>query len=244
MEIERFIVTRGDNYNYILFCDKEKTAIAIDPLENEKIEALLKAREYALTHILITHGHGDHTMGAQALSEATGAEIIGHRDISIVNNPISNKKFLCGTVEVQPFLTPGHTSDSICYLIKDKIFTGDTLFFAGAGNCYNGSVDDLYDSFSQILLTFPDSTRVYPGHEYAVRNLQFALSLEPDNKVIQKRISEVKNNVTPPSTIAEERSYNPFLRFKDETFIEVLEIKINAIITDQKEAFLITRVTQ
>ena len=242
MRVERFIVTGGDNYNYLVISDKGKTAIAIDPIEPTRMVGVANEEEVTISHILITHGHDDHTGGAEELAEQTGARIIGHKDIPCVKEPIRhNDKRACETIAIQALETPGHTFDSICYLVDGTLYTGDTVFYSGAGNCFSGDADKLYESFSNILTKLPDLTKLYVGHEYALKNLKFAASIEPENQTIIEKMARVAKEEMPISTIGEERMYNPFFRFGDEVYREALEIKMNRIINDPKEVFLITR---
>src|SRR6185436_6647729 len=89
------------------------------------------------------------------------------------------------TVELECLDTPGHTMSHVCLLAhgdKPAIFSGDTLFNAGAGNCHNGGHPaELYATFANQLSRLNDATRVYPGHDYLVNNLRFTLDREPDN---------------------------------------------------------------
>ena len=241
MTIERFIVSGGDNYNYLLV-GSNGGAVAVDPLENETVLSLAKKHNATITHILITHGHYDHTGGATELAKATGAAIVGHKTISIVTEPMShNETRQFGGITVTALETPGHTFDSICYHSEEVLFTGDTIFFSGAGNCHSGDPEKLFESFSGILAKLSDATALYVGHEYAKRNLEFAASIEPDNPAIEKRLSVVASETTPLSTIGDERTYNPFFRFADESFHAALGHTIGKEIKDSKEAFLQTR---
>lgn len=241
-KIEKFIVRGGDNYNYLVISDREDTAIAIDPLDTETVCALAEAHGVKITHVLITHGHDDHTGGATIIAAETGASIIGHKDIAEVTQAVGDgEKIVCGTIPVATLETPGHTYDSICYLVNGTLFTGDTVFFAGAGNCYSGDAGSLYESFVRKLFILPDTTKLAVGHEYARKNLEFALSVEPENFVTQQLLKRIGDELMPESTLGEERKYNPFFRITDEQYIDALEKKVNQIITDPKEAFLITR---
>ena len=90
------------------------------------------------------------------------------------------------TVELEALDTPGHTMSHVCLLShtdQPALFCGDTLFNAGAGNCHNGGhPEELYKTFDQQLAKLPQSTLIYPGHDYIENNLRFTLNREPDNE--------------------------------------------------------------
>lgn len=106
--------------------------------------------------------------------------------------------------------------DHICYYIdKDDdraVFTGDCLFSSGCGRFFEGTPTDMWKALSQ-LLQLPEDTKVYFGHEYTMSNLKFAQHIEPDNEDIKEKINWAKEiGITTPSTIANEKLTNPFLR--------------------------------
>lgn len=242
MRVKRFIIQGGDNYNYLVVSDKGKSAIAIDPLDNDRLLSIAAEEDVSISHILVTHGHADHTGGVKSLAKTTGAKVIGHKDIGCVTLSMNHKeKKACETIEIEALVTPGHTFDSICYLIDGALYTGDTVFFSGAGNCNSGDADALYESFSTILTKLPDATTLYVGHEYAQRNLEFAQSIETENETVSSKLMHVKDEAMPLSTIGDEKEYNPFFRFLNEEYVEALETKLGRIINDPKEVFLITR---
>ena len=100
------------------------------------------------------------------------------------------------------------------------MFTGDTLFIAGCGRFFEGSASDMYRALVEILGTLPPLTRVYCGHEYTVKNLKFATTVEPNNaavaeKLVWAKAQTDKGQPTVPSTIAEEHTFNPFMRVRE-----------------------------
>ena len=104
----------------------------------------------------------------------------------------------------------------MCYLIEDKLFCGDTLFSAGCGRLFEGDGKDLYNSLEAIR-QLPDSTIIYPAHEYTEENIRFALTIEPDNTPLIEYEEQVKKKraqdiPTLPTSLAREKSINPFLR--------------------------------
>ena len=106
------------------------------------------------------------------------------------------------------------------------LFTGDTLFYAGCGRLFEGSASQLYGSLKKIS-ALPPTTKIYCGHEYTLRNLEFAKSIEPDNRAIDERIASVRmllDNGQPsgPSTLELEHATNPFLRVDQNTVRKTL----------------------
>lgn len=113
---------------------------------------------------------------------------------------------------------PGHTTTHVAFYLPDEgwLFSGDTLFGAGCGRIFEGTPEQMLHSL-QKLSKLPDDTKIYCGHEYTQKNLTFALSIEPDNTEVNKRLEKVralreKNLTTLPSTLEEEKLTNPFLR--------------------------------
>src|SRR5919199_5538023 len=179
------------NFNYLIACQETGEALAIDPLDHEKCLAAAKAKGWTIRQILNTHEHRDHTGGNQAMVAATGATVLAHWNAKD-KIPGMDRGLRAGdvikigkTVELECLDTPGHTMAHICLLAhaeQPALFCGDTLFNAGAGNCHNGGHPEaLYDTFASQLARLPDDTRVYPGHEYVARNLEFTLDREPGN---------------------------------------------------------------
>jgi hydroxyacylglutathione hydrolase len=114
-------------------------------------------------------------------------------------------------------LIPGHTLGAVAYVGHGAVFTGDTLFAAGCGRLFEGTPAMMYESLHQKLGALPDETLVYFGHEYTANNLRFAAVVEPDNPHVRQRAERVaasrsRGEFTAPSTIAEERLTNPFMR--------------------------------
>ena len=179
------------NFNYLIACAETGEALAIDPLDHEKCLATAKARGWRITQLLNTHEHRDHTGGNEAVVRATGAKILAHKNAAGKIDGVS-RGLVAGdvvkvgkTVELEALDTPGHTLCHVCLKShgdRPALFSGDTLFNAGAGNCHNGGdVGELYKTFSQQLAKLAPATLVYPGHDYIANNLRFTLDREPDN---------------------------------------------------------------
>lgn len=220
------------NYNYLVVCPENGEALAIDPLDHGQCLQVAKANGWHITQILNTHEHHDHTGGNAAVVAATGAKLIAHHR-SGGSIPGVDRGVKAGdvikvgrTVELECLDTPGHTMCHICLRAhgdRPAIFSGDTLFNAGAGNVHNGgNAVDLYTTFANQLATLPDDTRVYAGHDYIENNLKFTLSREPDNEAAQALLPKVTGHdpvKAVVTTMAEEKQFNTFLRLTSASVI-------------------------
>ena len=213
------------NYNYLIACPESGEALAIDPLDHEKCLNAARVKGWQITQILNTHEHHDHTGGNAAVVAATGAKLIAHHRAG-ARIPGVDRGVKAGdvikvgkTVELECMDTPGHTMCHIClrsHTDQPALFSGDTLFNAGAGNCHNGgNAEDLYTSFVDQLAKLPDDTLVYPGHDYIENNLRFTLSREADNEAAKALLPEVSGQDPATgrvTTLAVEKRINTFLR--------------------------------
>jgi hydroxyacylglutathione hydrolase len=212
-----------DNYAYLVH-EPSTTAVGIvDPSEAAPVFAALDRHKLKLTHILNTHHHFDHTGGNLALKEKTGARIVGPRAdrdrIPGIDEEVGEgDTWSLGQAKAKIFDIPAHTRGHIAFWFEaDKaVFTGDTMFAMGCGRLFEGTPAQMWSSLSKLAALPPD-TRVYCGHEYTLSNGKFALTLEPGNPALKRRMAEVErlraeNQPTIPSTIGLERETNPFLR--------------------------------
>ncbi len=213
------------NFNYLIACPETGEALAIDPLDHAKCLAAAKDRGWQITQILNTHEHFDHTGGNDAVVAATGAKVIAHhkagaRIRGVDRGVKAGDVVQVGrTVELECMDTPGHTMCHIClksHTEQPALFSGDTLFNAGAGNCHNGGDPvELYTTFVEQLARLPDDTLVYPGHDYIENNLKFTLAREPDNEDAHALLPRVAGHDPAKSivtTLAQEKRINTFLR--------------------------------
>jgi hydroxyacylglutathione hydrolase len=208
-----------DNYLYVL-ADGEDAAL-VDPADPEA--ALAAAAELGVRPrwILHTHGHADHTGGSAALRERLGAQVLGHRADGRLFEPDlaleGGEELALGALRVRVHATPGHTPGSVLLEWQGRLFTGDTLFGMGCGNCrHGGDPARLAESFLGVIAGLPGSLEVHPGHDYAQRNLPFALALEPGGAAEARRraLAAALQAAREPDavTLDEERATNPFLR--------------------------------
>jgi hydroxyacylglutathione hydrolase len=207
--------------NYIWAIIHQDKAVIVDPGEAEPVERFLKQHHLSLAGILLTHHHWDHTNGAAALHQRYHVPVFGPAEDHIPS--VTHALRDGDSVKIPDFpivwrvmAIPGHTLGHVAYYADGMLFCGDTLFSAGCGRLFEGTAQQMYDSLSQ-LAALPCNTRVYCGHEYTVKNLQFAQTVEPENTRIVTRLEEVqalRNQQLPslPSTIKIELETNPFLR--------------------------------
>ena len=241
------------NFNYLIACPETGDTLAIDPLDYEKCLAVADDRGWNVTQILNTHEHGDHTGGNQGMARATGAAIIAHANAG-GRIPDMSRGVGAGdvirvgnTVELECLDTPGHTMSHICLLSRTDqpaLFSGDTLFNAGAGNCHNGGhPNELYETFRNQLDSLSEDTLIYPGHDYLVNNLGFTLDREPDNAVALRMLDRYRDQDPDDAlvtTLAQEREINTFFRLDSPSVIVRLVEQFPEIgdSPDQRTVFL------
>jgi hydroxyacylglutathione hydrolase len=224
------------NFNYLIACPETGDALAVDPLDFNKCLAVAAERGWTITQILNTHEHGDHTGGNKGMVAATGAKIIAHKDAGR-RIPNMDRGVAAGdvinvgaTVDLECLDTPGHTMSHVCLLShtdQPALFSGDTLFNAGAGNCHNGGhPEELYETFENQLSKLRDDTLIYPGHDYLVNNLRFTLDREPDNATAKQMIDDYEDQDPDDAlvtTLAQEREMNTFFRLDSPSVIAKLQ---------------------
>jgi glyoxylase-like metal-dependent hydrolase (beta-lactamase superfamily II) len=176
-------------YTYLLGCESSRKAILIDTVATQidSYLALLKELNLTLIYTLETHVHADHVTAAGILREKAGSKSVVHRDAGAMcaDLMVTDGVFLqIGSIEIKVLHTPGHTSGCVCYLLADRIFTGDSLLINGCGRTdfQQGDPATLYRSITQKLFTLPADTLVYPGHDYhgfTVSSIKQEIALNP-----------------------------------------------------------------
>jgi hydroxyacylglutathione hydrolase len=212
-----------DNYGVLLHDPASGATAAIDAPEAAPIEAALKRTGWRLSHILITHHHGDHTAGIPELKERHRCRVVApHGEASkipAVDETVrEGVKVSVGNLNANVIETPGHTAGHISYWFHaDKlVFAGDTLFSIGCGRVIEGTPEMMWNSLCK-LRDLPADTQIYCGHEYTLANIKFAQTIEPNNRALAVRAAEAARQVaagqpTIPTTIEQEKAANPFLR--------------------------------
>ena len=208
--------------NYLWLLSRGGHAAIVDPGDAAPVLRALAERRLKLDAILVTHHHGDHVGGLDAL-RATGATVYGPRseDIDGVDVRLASGDHVeVLDVSFSVIDVPGHTAGHIAYfaaaLEPPVVFCGDTLFACGCGRLFEGTPAQMLASLDR-LAALPPATRVYCAHEYTLANIRFALAVEPGNADLQKRARDAtalreRGEPTVPSTIALERATNPFMR--------------------------------
>ena len=163
--------SNGDNFSYIIADEASKKAVVVDPSFNsDSIIKILRDHSLSVVYIINTHYHTDHTVGNRDLKAVYSVKVIAHRlsttdkDIDVVDGDTVK----INRVVIKVIHTPGHTPDSICLLVENKLLSGDTLFVGECGrtDLPRGSSKDMYDSLFHKLLRLDDAIEVYPGHDY------------------------------------------------------------------------------
>jgi hydroxyacylglutathione hydrolase len=220
-----------DNYAYLLVTPSGEAAI-VDPSEPEPVLDAVRRLGVRPTAIWNTHHHIDHVGGNEAIADNfPGIAVVGHtRDFGRIPRQThgveDGDEIPLGEARGRILYNPGHTIGAVTYLIDGNAFTGDTLFAAGCGRLFEGDAAMMFASLMRIA-TLPPETRVFPGHEYTVKNLEFARSVDCQNAAVGSRLEEARRMrarglPTVPSTVAKEWASNPFLRAGDvATFAEL-----------------------
>lgn len=214
-----------DNYAYLLVERETRRAVVVDPSEGKKVLDVLRAREVELEAIWCTHHHPDHVGGVEEIVDALGKlEVLGSRyDREHGRIPRQSRvlddgdEVTLGETRFSVMSIPGHTLGAIAFVGASLALTGDTLFSGGCGRVFEGTMPMMRESLEK-LAALPDETRVLSGHEYTVKNLEFAHAVEPEDRAIVSRLAGARDlraegKPTVGSTIALERATNPFLRW-------------------------------
>ena len=225
----------SDNYAYIIRDEQTNKNILVDAPEHVPIERYLDEKDMGLDFILITHHHSDHIDGINHLKLKYSPKVIGakrdrHRLPQLDMEVEEGKQLTIGSKTFDIYDVDGHTVGHIAYgLLEDKaLFTGDSLMVMGCGRLFEGSPEDMWKSLEK-LKQLPEDFMIYSGHEYTKSNIEFAVTVDPQNeKLISRRTKELeqlqKGLPTVPSTLREELDTNPFLRESELSIVDHLDM--------------------
>jgi sulfur dioxygenase len=185
MIVKRFVDPVSSTHTYVIAKSKGGKAVIIDPVisEVERYVDYLNLMGLTLTKALDTHVHADHITALPWLRKSLKCITMAGKESQVKAVSVRFKDGdiikIDKNLELKVLSTPGHTSDSYCFHMEGMVFTGDTLFIRGCGRTdfQNGSSKALYESIQEKLFTLPDSTVVYPGHDYK-GELQSTIGLE------------------------------------------------------------------
>jgi hydroxyacylglutathione hydrolase len=238
-----------DNYVWMLADETTRSAWVVDPGQADKVASALTEHHLELKGILLTHHHLDHSGGIPQLLNIYKNIVVcaGASNANrYVNFPVSdNQSFTCLSKPCTAFAIPGHTLDHTAFYIENALFCGDTLFSIGCGKVFEGTSQQMLVSLNK-LAALPDDTQVYCGHEYTLANLRFAVHVEPQNQLLQRKLAQIthlrQNHVcTLPSRLGEEKKLNPFLRCTAPEIIQAVENHTGKKLTDPVEVFYYLR---
>lgn len=213
----------SDNYVWLAHEPESGETTVIDPAVAEPVLAEAARRGWTITQIWNTHWHPDHTGGNAAIKAATGCTITGpgaeaERIPTLDRLVGEGDRVALGGIEADVLAVPAHTAGHIAYHLPEEatLFIGDTLFAMGCGRLFEGTPAQMHANL-QRLAGLPPDTLVYCAHEYTLSNGRFALTVEPGNAALRERMAKVEaaraaDEPTVPTTIADERATNPFMR--------------------------------
>lgn len=244
----------SDNYAFIAHDPDSGETAVIDVPEAAPILDALRHEKWQASHVLLTHHHADHVQGLDALLAEHPAQVIGagadaHRLPPLDRQVAAGDEVRIGSQTGHVIEVPGHTVGHIAFHFPDSaaVFTADSLMAMGCGRLFEGTPDQMWGSLTRLAALPPD-TLVYSGHEYTRANAEFARSVDPDNPALISKSEAIETaraagRPTVPSTLAEERATNPFLRASEPSvkarlgMIGAEDVDVFAEIRRRKDAF-------
>jgi len=238
----------SDNYAYLLVDTDAQVAAVVDCAEAALVLAEAARRRLRLVAVLATHHHFDHVGGNLDLLTAVpdlriyGSATDAPRIPGITDRLRDGDRVMVGSFTGTVIFIPAHTSGHVAYHFASEhvLFTGDTLFAGGCGRLFEGDAAQMMASLAR-LAALPDATRIFCGHEYTEKNLRFAAMLEPSNRALQEklaRVHQLRRTGTPtvPTTLADERATNPFLRTESPELAATVRARVPGLPPDDRVA--------
>lgn len=216
----------NDNYVYILHDEISGSTAVVDPGEAESVLESLAMTGWSLNLILNTHHHYDHIGGNKALKSRYACQIYAsaydqRRIADVDRGLLDGDQFSFGEHKLEVIATPGHTLGHIVYFLPEHqlLFCGDTVFLMGCGRLFEGTAPMMWESLQKIL-ALPAATMIFCAHEYTLANARFAARVGHLPPSFEDYLGELEakraaSMPTVPSTLADEKLYNPFLKAAD-----------------------------
>ena len=238
------------NFNYIV--ESKNGFVIIDPYDAKQVTAALGSNPKVIA-LINTHEHHDHIRGNKELKERFGCQVLVHKNalrvVPEADRELSSNEIidLGAGWNLEAIDTPGHTFSHLCLLLKNEdkvkaVFSGDTMFNAGVGNCHNGGDPSvLFETIRDYFKTLDDEVVLYPGHDYLRNNLGFTLNREPTNleakRWQEKHLLVDQNKEFLQTKMKDERLINTFLRLDQPSVIDNLPNHVQ----DEKAVFITLR---
>lgn len=184
----------SDNFSYII-AEESGAACVIDPSFNiQQIIEVIKENKLTIKYVINTHDHRDHTAGNRDIKVRYGAKIVAHKlskinkDVEMINGDLLRVEGIVFKI----IHTPGHSPDSICLLVKNKLLSGDTLFVGECGrtDLSGGNSKEMYNSLFNKLMSLKDDVELYPGHDYGPKPQSMIGIERRTNYTLEKRTLE------------------------------------------------------
>jgi hydroxyacylglutathione hydrolase len=249
--VER-IPTLRDNYTYLVIDPETREAAVVDAPEAAPVIARAEKLGVRVVKVLSTHHHYDHSQANPELAAHFKVPVLGHasdadRLPGFTDGLSEGNRVAIGRLEAAVVFIPAHTRGHIAYVFSGAVFCGDTLFAGGCGRLFEGTPAMMHEALNVKLARLPDDTRVFCGHEYTENNLRFAETLEPGNAALKQRIARVRAarasvasdwhdateaEMTVPSTMADEKATNPFMRAHSAELVAQVRARMPEVQTD------------
>ena len=229
-----------DNWFYAIRAQSD--LVLVDPIDAGRAIDFARRSGATNVRIFVTHAHPDHTAGNDEVASSLGCAVVASRHPDFLDVPADDRvgdgdTLRIGDTQWRVLHTPGHTTGHIALYHPGHLISGDVLFVGGTGHCRaGGEPDSLYETFSQRITQLPDDTMFYPGHDYALRNYDFCLEVEPENNLAAERRAQAEafyagNPRRAPwlQTLGDERRVNPFHRTNDPALQKALRGRLSEL---------------